>query len=152
MFIYCFYRHVNHLNGNYVMKISGGESSLRGEWVRMIELIFSSPARKKGTRDRRRRSEKQASKTVKGGEAKRFELSTTCDYMQIYRFPFRNGGRPCLLKLFFRHEGFPRGRESENGNLFARKAPFDPLQNEMGREMMTDLLSLGAKSTEAMGQ
>lgn len=24
MFIYCFYRHVNHLNGNYVMKISRG--------------------------------------------------------------------------------------------------------------------------------
>lgn len=75
MFIYCFYRHVKHLNGSYVIKIpreprkrDGREGA--GECAR---IDF-------GASERRR---------CPAEIGNRFELSTTCDYMLIYRFPFQ---------------------------------------------------------------
>lgn len=88
MFIYCFYHHVNHLNGSYVMKICR-EGKAENE-MRVWSNWFL---------------QKVAKKILKKSEdgRSRFELSTTCDYMQIYRFPFKwalhgenniDGGRP----------------------------------------------------------
>lgn len=65
MFIYCFYRHVNHLNGNYVMKILRRGRRDEGE---CYGIDFAARNRYEDT-------------TLGARRRKRFELSTTCDYM-----------------------------------------------------------------------
>jgi hypothetical protein len=113
MFIYCFYRHVNHLNGNYVMKISGGESSLRGEWVRMIELIFSSPARKKGpgtvgggAKSKPRRQSREERQSVLNFQ----RHVITCKFIAFHS---ETGGDHACLSSFFAMKAFHGGERAK---------------------------------------
>jgi hypothetical protein len=100
MFIYCFYRHVNHLNGNYVMKISGGESSFGGGRVGeddRIDFLFAARKRRDPGQ-----GEKQQSLEDSPGWRRRSVLNSqrhviTCKFIAFHS---KMGDHACLSSFF----------------------------------------------------
>lgn len=163
MFIYCFYRHVNHLNGNYVMKISWG-------WelgASVIELIWL-PKRW----DYRRQKKKKQFWTFNDMWL-HVNLSLSIQTGTLWKqhgacWDERLNG--CSTFLFWRllaiirvksfhlypknEQRLPEKRRKMKIYIPCREiSQSDPFAEGIGGEkMMTDLLSLREKSGEAMGQ